>query len=291
MLFIVIGNKYINTLKVMSIIKYMRFFTVVGLLFLTSNYACIKLPKLTKEKLENARDFFYEYGSHIHLPELYPCYQTFNDYLMDLSETSPFRDYDNKLVWKHCDMLMYEYYITSFEENIISNCNNKNMFITEEEVNQYQKKWANAIKSISNEYLNNGDYILVAKKSAEELYGYGIHEPILFKPTKATNNPFRPSLSDAMSYFVGAINYPNSEKFENEDAGFAINGGKGWNNITFDNHNISLNENIAIAMGTYNFTCATSGNVTIAQYTFAYKRSYDDKLRIILHHSSVPYSE
>ena len=45
-----------------------------------------------------------------------------------------------------------------------------------------------------------------------------------------------------------------------------------------------------IAMGSYDFTCATTGNVATVEYIFGYKRSKDGKSRIFLHRSSIPYS-
>ena len=54
---------------------------------------------------------------------------------------------------------------------------------------------------------------------------------MLFKPTKSTKNPFRPTGEEAMSYFVGA-EAMNAPQFEGEDAGFAINGGKGWKSVS-----------------------------------------------------------
>merc|ERR1711918_187112 len=92
-----------------------------------------------------------------------------------------------------------------------------------------------------------------------------------------------------MSYFVGAEAMVNDE-FKGEDAGFAINGGKGWKNVVFTNHQIDLNGETATAMGSYDFTCATTGDVATVEYTFGYKRCADGKPRICLHHSSVPYS-
>ena len=43
-----------------------------------------------------------------------------------------------------------------------------------------------------------------------------------------------------------------------EDGGFAINGGKGFSKVIFTNHNIDINGPMAIAMGSYVFTCATT---------------------------------
>merc|ERR1719331_612044 len=82
----------------------------------------------------------------------------------------------------------------------------------------------------------------------------------------------------------------NNAKFTGEDAGFAINGGKGWSNVVFTNHQIDLNGPVAIAMGSYDFTDASSGDVVTVEYTFGYKRNEDGKPRIFLHHSSVPYA-
>merc|ERR1712003_282148 len=103
-----------------------------------------------------------------------------------------------------------------------------------------------------------------------KLYGYG-HSDVLFKPTKATKNPFRATAESAMSYFVGAEAMKDN-KYKGEDAGFAINGAP------------------AQAMGDYVFTDATSGDKVRVEYTFGYKRNDDGKVRIYLHHSSVPYS-
>ena len=160
--------------------------------------------------------------------------------------------------------------------------------VTFADVTECQKKWANAIASISATYLAKGDYVAAAGEAAGELYGYG-HTEVLFKPTKATKNPFRPDGASAMSYFVGA-DAMNNDKYKGEDAGFAINGGKGWSKVVFNNHNTEYHGKIAIAMGSYDFTCATTGDVATVEYTFGYKRCDDGKVRISLHHSSVPYS-
>ena len=157
--------------------------------------------------------------------------------------------------------------------------------VSEEEVRTAQKAWADAIKSISKIYLDGGDYVAAAGKAAGELYGYG-HSNVMFKPTKAKDVPFRPDASQAMSYFVGAKAVSDGIA---EDGGFAINGGKGWSDVVFDNHQIDLNGNVAIAMGTYYFTSAADGSKTKVEYTFGYKKNADGKVRIFLHHSSVPF--
>ena len=157
--------------------------------------------------------------------------------------------------------------------------------VSKEDVLSVQAAWANAIKTISKTYLDKGDFVAVATKAAGELYGYG-HSKVLFKPTKAAEAQFRPTAEDAMSYFVGR---KSVEKGHSEDAGFAINGGKGWSDVVFDNHEIDVEGNIALAMGNYYFTSAADGSKTKVEYTFGYKRNADGKVRICLHHSSVPF--
>lgn len=159
--------------------------------------------------------------------------------------------------------------------------------ITEDEVIRLQDNWASAIKNISKTYMDQGDYISVAGAAAADLYGYG-HMNVLFKPTKATDHPFRSTGEEAMSYFVGGDVVDGGYV---EDAGFAINGGHGWNEVVFTNHQVDLNGPIAVAMGSYDFTCATSGEKATVEYTFGYKRNTDGKARIFLHHSSVPYGK
>eukprot|EP00438_Fugacium_kawagutii_P016418 Skav206438 [mRNA] locus=scaffold295:126977:128252:+ [translate_table: standard] len=186
--------------------------------------------------------------------------------------------------------------------------------VSMEEVKAAQKAWSDAIKKISKTYLDGGDYVDAAAKAAGELYGYG-HGNVLFKPTKAKDVQFRPEASQAMSYFVGAKAVKQADAIA-EDGGFAINGGKGWSEgrnmariesvapvaasfqrktathgqVVFDNHSIELNGNVAIAMGNYYFTSAADGSKTKVEYTFGYKKCQDGKVRIFLHHSSVPFN-
>lgn len=156
---------------------------------------------------------------------------------------------------------------------------------TEAEVLEVQKKWAAAIVNISAAHKAKKDFIQVAGEAAGELYCYG-HCDVLFKPTKAAEYQFRPTGGEAMSYFVGGDKVDNGYK---EDGGFAINGGKRWAKCVYENHKIVTKGDVAIAMGNYYFTCETTGDVSKVEYTFGYQRCADGKVRIFLHHSSVPY--
>jgi hypothetical protein len=157
--------------------------------------------------------------------------------------------------------------------------------VTESEVRACQDFWASSIVDISASFLGGQDYVGLAGSRAGELYGYG-NVNVLFKPTKAAQHPFRPTANEAMSYFVGHDAVAGGY---NEDHGFAINAKKGFSKVVFKNHMIDCHSQVALAMGTYEFTCATTGEVSSVEYTFGYKRCPDGKVRICLHHSSIPY--
>jgi hypothetical protein len=112
-----------------------------------------------------------------------------------------------------------------------------------------------------------------------KLYAYQVGS-VLFKPTKCEIEQFRPSKSEALSYFIAG-----DDRACNEDKGFAINP---WTKVRFENSGFILEENRAIAMGNYFFT-DLDGNEAKVEYTFGYKL-VDGNLRIDLHHSSFPYS-
>jgi hypothetical protein len=158
--------------------------------------------------------------------------------------------------------------------------------VTRDDVIAAQNHWANSIVDISRVFLQGGDYVGLAGERAGELYGYG-HSNVLFKPTKASEHVFRPDATGAMSYFVGYDAVPGGFS---EDHGFAINAKKGFSKVVFNNHQIDCHGEVALAMGTYDFTCATTGAVSSVEFTFGYKRNDDGKVRICLHHSSIPYA-
>jgi len=158
--------------------------------------------------------------------------------------------------------------------------------VTMGEVETAQQDWADAIVRISNTHLSGGDVKAVAEDVADKLYGYG-RTNVLFKPTKAAEHPFRPTGTGALSYFVGGDKIPGGY---DEDKGFALGpDGVGWKAVTLGNHQVEFNGATAQAMGEYFFTSAADNSVSKVEYTFGYKRNPDCKIRIYLHHSSVPY--
>jgi hypothetical protein len=102
---------------------------------------------------------------------------------------------------------------------------------------------------------------------------------VQFKPTKASDIQFRGDVKAALSYFIG------SDSDFNEDNGFALNP---WIKVEFENNSINIIDNIAIAMGNYFFT-NNQGDKTKVEYSFVYKKIDGGDLKIILHHSSLPF--
>ena len=85
----------------------------------------------------------------------------------------------------------------------------------------------------------------------------------------------------ALSYFVA------SNGACPEDKGFAI---KGWTKVRFENSGVVTHQTGALAMGNYYFT-GPEDSETKVEYSFGYIPDENGKLRIQLHHSSVPAGE
>ena len=149
--------------------------------------------------------------------------------------------------------------------------------VNELDINNAQKAWGDGIVAIASAHLSGGNYVEIARNHIETLYAYGIG-PVLFKPTLAAEEQFRPNFESALSYFVASNNECP------EDEGFAI---KGWKNVRFANAGIILKERSALAMGNYFFTDQDDNEVKV-EYTFGYILDENGALRINLHHSSTP---
>ena len=145
-------------------------------------------------------------------------------------------------------------------------------------ISEYQTKWANGIVELGK---TKGD-IVNSKKLATDfinsLYDFK-NGTVQFKPTKASEFQFRNDFDSALSYFIGS-----NPSFA-EDAGFALNP---WVDVEFKNDSVNVFDNLGLAMGNYFFT-DLEGEKTKVEYSFVY-RSEGESLKIILHHSSLPYS-
>ncbi len=150
--------------------------------------------------------------------------------------------------------------------------------ITKEEVIAAQKAWGDGIVAIGKTYEEKGDYKEKAADHIRSLYAYE-QSSVLFKPTLASDDQFRETFDEALSYFVGGD--------IKEDKGFAI---KPWSKVRFGEQEIITDSDSALAMGNYFFTPVGSEDETKVEYTFGYMKDEDGKLRINLHHSSLPYA-
>ena len=145
------------------------------------------------------------------------------------------------------------------------------------DVESAQQAWGAGIVAIALAHSTGGDYVSIATNHVNTLYSYQMG-PVLFKPTLAAIDQFRPTFDTALSYFVASNNACP------EDKGFAI---KGWTDVRFENTDVIVNGNTALAMGNYFFTSPEGDEVKV-EYTFGYIQDGDGNLRIQLHHSSMP---
>jgi len=183
------------------------------------------------------------------------------------------------IVFTSCDDSEKNKYETTKLDEVVQKVE-VNKVITKQEVLDIQNIWSNGIIRIGKVYTEKGDYKTEAENHINALYGYNLGK-VLFKPTLASETQFRLTKEGALSYFVG-----HNENFS-EDHGFAINP---WINIRWESIGIKIEGNMAIAMGNYYFTPADGGEDVKVEYTFAYTKDEDNKLRIIMHGSHLPYS-
>jgi hypothetical protein len=151
--------------------------------------------------------------------------------------------------------------------------------ITEQEVIDAQKAWGERIVKIGKVYLEKGDYKTAATEHINNFYNYQ-ESSVLFKPTLTSEKQFRTDFQGALSYFIGG------DENYTEDHGFAI---KPWSNVRWENIGTKIIGNMAVAMGNYYFTPAIGGDEVKVEYSFAYTKDKDGKLKIILHDSHLPY--
>ena len=85
-------------------------------------------------------------------------------------------------------------------------------------------------------------------------------------------------IDSTLSYFVGDPAYP-------QDKGFAL---KGWTKCESQNAGIFITGDFATSMGNVMVT-NKDGKVTTVDKTWAYTKDDAGKLRIVVHHSSLPY--
>ena len=148
--------------------------------------------------------------------------------------------------------------------------------MTEQDIIKAQNLWSEGIikmGQISNDIKSLEIY---ASNFLDRLYNF--EDKVLFKPTKAKNFQFRNNKKSAMSYFIGG-----DRREYAEDKGFALSN---WSKITFENSDIILAEESALAMGNYTFE---NENLKLkVEFSFGYKK-INGLVKINLHHSSIPF--
>ncbi len=151
--------------------------------------------------------------------------------------------------------------------------------ITQEEVKKIQNTWGEGVVKIGSLKNNRIECEKFTSEFLDNLYAFEIGN-VLFKPTKCAIEQFRPTKSEALSYFIAG-----DDRACDEDKGFAI---QPWTKVRFENSGFILEEDRALSMGNYFFT-DLNGDEAKVEYTFGYKL-INGKLKIDLHHSSFPYT-
>ena len=151
--------------------------------------------------------------------------------------------------------------------------------ITKSQIHETQRKWGDGIVKIGALKDNESECLKFTSSFLNSLYDFENND-VLFKPTKAADEQFRPNFQMALSYFLGG-----SQSYCSEDEGFAM---KPWLDVKFVNSGFIIENERAIAMGNYFFT-DFSGAIVKVEYTFGYKLR-NGSLVIDLHHSSLPFS-
>jgi hypothetical protein len=154
--------------------------------------------------------------------------------------------------------------------------------ISEAEVLQSQQGWCAGLLAIGSAYRSGGFSQAKAKASSvlDQAYAYQ-YGAVAFKPTLATEaQAFRFTKEGALAYFVGGDpNFPN-------DKGFAI---KPWQTCTVRNQVIQLHGMFATTMGNVDLV-DSSGATTTVDKTWTFLKEPNGSIRIVLHHSSLPYT-
>ena len=150
--------------------------------------------------------------------------------------------------------------------------------ITKDLIHEAKKKWGEGIVKIGTLKNNDSECLQYTTSFLNEMYDFD--NVVLFKPTKASVEQFRPTFKMALSYFIGG-----HDSFCSEDDGFAM---KPWVEVKFENSGYIIEDSRAIAMGNYFFKDSSNKEVKV-EFTFGYKLN-NGKLVIDLHHSSLPFS-
>ena len=155
------------------------------------------------------------------------------------------------------------------------------MIIDEKEISEARNSWGEGLIAISNAFESGGidQATLVANDILDRLYGFELG-PILFKPTQSGGEQtFRHNKEGALSYFVG-----HNSKYP-LDSGFGL---KFWREVKSETSSLRVDKDIAMWMG-WVFLTNKEGDLIKVDKSWGYKKAPSGELKIILHHSSLPY--
>lgn len=155
------------------------------------------------------------------------------------------------------------------------------MSISEAELARARQVWGDGLIAISKAYEAEGidGARAEAGRVIDTAYGYDLG-PVLFKPTMASGDKtFRPTRQGALAYFVG------HDPDHPLDGGFGI---RGWRTVESQTSASFIEGDVAMWMGWVTMTDKT-GQITKVDKSFGYKKDEAGTLRIVLHHSSLPF--
>lgn len=175
--------------------------------------------------------------------------------------------------------LLFCFSLSAVAQEVLPGHKLTNYNVTEQMVVDAQKAWAESLLKISKTHMDGGDFRKAASDVLDAGYNYG-NGIVLFKPTLTSGEQtFRLDKEGALAYFVGG-----NPKF-NDDTGFAL---KGWVRYKTKNAGIIINGTVAVTTGNI-YLYDKDGKETVVDKTWGFKMDEYGKLKIFLHHSSLPY--
>jgi len=159
----------------------------------------------------------------------------------------------------------------------------KKILITQEDLSIVRDSWGAGIIAISKAYDEKGidPATTIANQILDNLYGFELGS-ILFKPTLSWGKQtFRSDKEGTLSYYLG-----NNSKYPS-DNGFAT---KSWSKFESETSSFYIDESIAMWMGWVTLT-NKKGEIIKVDKSWGYKRLANGSIKIVLHHSSLPYEK
>ena len=153
--------------------------------------------------------------------------------------------------------------------------------VTETELAEARAAWGDGLIAISTAYDETGieGVRAIAGDILDALYGFELG-PILFKPTlSGGEQTFRTDRTGTLSYFIGHDPaYP-------QDTGFGL---KSWRRVSSETSSVFTHSDVAMWMGWVTFTRRMAPGQ--GRQELRLQAAADGSLKLVLHHSSLPYS-